>query len=331
MSTTGPPPPLGIAKELSEGGLIAIAWVGVAIAGCFVVARTTIRLYTLSRIQVDDYWIYFSFVVLFVNALLTTLQAPHAYYVARGVAGLVPLDERLLYHGNKYVRYEFASIGLFWTILWGVKASFLALYWKLFEGLRGYKRWWMAVVVFTALTYAGCWFASAFNCHPAKLYFDFGKHSSAIALHPLATTDSSEATGKCDKPVDMRGGTISVAYTTAVDVLTDLMSMSHKQFLPRCRQKHAYKLVVMSLPLKLLYKLQISNKQKLGLASVFFLATIIMVVSIVRASQIGGKLRTDSILLTVWSLIESTICTHFRTYFFATVYPWLNVADVSPS
>ena len=177
MATTGPPPPLGIAKELSEGGLIAIAWVGVAIAGCFVVARTTIRLYTLSRIQIDDYWIYFSFLILFINALLTTLQAPHSYYVVRGTSGLVPADERLMYHGNKYVRYEFASIGLFWTILWGVKASFLTLYWKLFEGLRTYKRWWMAVVVFTALTYVGCWLASALNCHPPNLYFQFGKLS----------------------------------------------------------------------------------------------------------------------------------------------------------
>lgn len=66
----------------------------------------------------------------------------------------------------------------------------------------------------------------------------------------------------------------------------------------------------MSLPLKLLYKLQITTKQKMGLASVFLMAMIIMIVAIIRASQIGGKLRTDAVLLTVWSLIESTICTY---------------------
>lgn len=47
MAMKGPFPPLGIAKDLPEGGLIAIAWVGVALAGCFVVARTIIRIYTL--------------------------------------------------------------------------------------------------------------------------------------------------------------------------------------------------------------------------------------------------------------------------------------------
>lgn len=64
----------------------------------------------------------------------------------------------------------------------------------------------------------------------------------------------------------------------------------------------------MSLPLKLLYKLRITWKQKMGLASVFLLAWIMIIVAIVRASQIAGKLRSDSVLLTVWSLIESTIC-----------------------
>ena len=39
------------------------------------------------------------------------------------------------------MRYEFNIIVLFWTVLWGVKASFLALYWQLFTGLAVYKRW----------------------------------------------------------------------------------------------------------------------------------------------------------------------------------------------
>ena len=67
----------------------------------------------------------------------------------------------------------------------------------------------------------------------------------------------------------------------------------------------------MSLPLKLLHNLRITFRQKAGLTSVFLLAMIIIVVAIVRASQIGGRLRTDLVLLTVWSLIESTICTSF--------------------
>ena len=68
----------------------------------------------------------------------------------------------------------------------------------------------------------------------------------------------------------------------------------------------------MALPLNLLYHLQITLRQKAGLASVFALGAIVIVVAIVRASQIGGRLRSDSVLLTVWSLIESTICTYYK-------------------
>ena len=155
--------------------MIALAWVGVALAGCFVVARTTIRWYTLSKLQADDYWIYAAWILLCINAILTTFQAPHLYYLARAIAGLEPIDERLIYHGQKYVRYEFPSIGLFWTVLWCVKGSFLTLFWKLFEGLKGYKRWLWGVVVFTVLTYVGCWIASGLNCHPPNTYFQFGE------------------------------------------------------------------------------------------------------------------------------------------------------------
>jgi hypothetical protein len=76
--------------------------------------------------------------------------------------------------GNIYVRYEFPIIGLMWTVLWCVKASLLALFWRLFDGLPQYRRMWWVVVVFVALSYVGCWIASAWTCHPPSTYFDFG-------------------------------------------------------------------------------------------------------------------------------------------------------------
>ena len=37
-------------------------------------------------------------------------------------AGLEPADEGFLEAGNAYLRYEFAIIGLFWSVLWSVGA-----------------------------------------------------------------------------------------------------------------------------------------------------------------------------------------------------------------
>lgn len=166
--------PLGIAENLPEGGHIAVAWAGVGLSFLFVVARTVIRVSKVERLDYDDYWIFLAWVLLAVNALLETLQTPHLYYVALANAGMVKFDETLLYHGNLFVRYEFAIIGLFWSVLWAVKASFLAMFWKLFDGLPVYRKWSVVIAVFAFLTYVGCWIASILNCHPASLYFKFG-------------------------------------------------------------------------------------------------------------------------------------------------------------
>ncbi len=59
-----------------------------------------------------------------------------------------------------------------------VKASFLAFYWKLFDRLPKYKKWWIMVAMFTAVTYVGCWIGGAMTCHPASSYFEFGMEIS---------------------------------------------------------------------------------------------------------------------------------------------------------
>ncbi|KAF6217597.1 hypothetical protein HO133_006699 [Letharia lupina] len=117
-STTGPPSPLGTAAHLPPGGLIAIAWSSVVLAGAFVVARTLIRIVKAERLGHDDYWIYLAYLILCINALLQTVQTPYIYHLVRVRAGLEPAGEGFLKDGKAYLRYEFTIIGLFWSILW---------------------------------------------------------------------------------------------------------------------------------------------------------------------------------------------------------------------
>ena len=168
---------VGAARHLNQGGLIAIAWAGVGLASVFVTARCLARYSELKRLHTDDYWMVTALFVLIVNAVLQTLQAPSLYYLVDVESGKVPPGEALIVQGNVYVRYEFTIIALFWTVLWCVKASFLSLFYRLFDGLPKYRRWWWAVVIFCALTYVGDWVASAYTCHPPSTYFQFGEFS----------------------------------------------------------------------------------------------------------------------------------------------------------
>lgn len=92
---------MGLAGSMPEYGLVTIVWIATGLAGCFVVARTAIRIKKIEKLHVDDYIIYAAFLVLVVNAVLQTLQAPHCYNLARLVNGLSTLtEEETMASGN---------------------------------------------------------------------------------------------------------------------------------------------------------------------------------------------------------------------------------------
>ncbi|KAL4814518.1 hypothetical protein BDW67DRAFT_186715 [Aspergillus spinulosporus] len=192
-------PSPGVATRLSEGDLIVITWVGAGLGALFTVLRVAIRLTRMRRLLPDDYFILLAFSFLITNAILQTIQMPHLYYII-----LHPTGSDIAPHALKYVHYMFAIIGLFWSVLWSVKAAFLALFWAMTNNLPHYRRWWLGIVIFTFGSYAGCWFASAFTCHPPSTYFKFAQ---------------------CVKPIDQQGAEIAIIYSTVVDIVTDLMIM----------------------------------------------------------------------------------------------------------
>lgn len=166
----GLPTPKGVVTELSVNGLIAVTWAGAGLGILFTSARIAIRIVYVKRLLADDYFMLLALALLITNAILQTLQAPHLYYMVLNMTG-----PDIVHHGLHYTYYEFAIIGVFWSVLWSVKGSFLALFWMISNGLPHYRRVWWATAVFAALTYIGCWIASVCTCHPPSNYFKFGR------------------------------------------------------------------------------------------------------------------------------------------------------------
>jgi hypothetical protein len=63
----------------------------------------------------------------------------------------------------------------------------------------------------------------------------------------------------------------------------------------------------MALPLRLLWNLRISASEKKGLAGIFSIGILIIIFAIARAIQIAFTSTTDSVLLALWGIIESSI------------------------
>ena len=66
---------------------------------------------------------------------------------------------------------------------------------------------------------------------------------------------------------------------------------------------------VMAMPIKLIYNLQISLKQKAGLVCVFSLCFVMIIFAIIRAKQIlVEEYFVNLVLLEIWSTLASSIC-----------------------
>jgi len=118
MATTGHSPQIrDIARHLPAGGLIVLAWVGVALVMMFVGGRTPIRITRVGGLEVDDWWIYFAYLDLVVNAVLWKLQTKYHYCLMKVGSGLEPLDQVFDFQGKEYVQYEFTVVAYFWSAL----------------------------------------------------------------------------------------------------------------------------------------------------------------------------------------------------------------------
>ncbi|KAH8802220.1 hypothetical protein F5882DRAFT_284772 [Hyaloscypha sp. PMI_1271] len=253
--------------SLPRESLLALVWTSFSVACLLVILRTAIRLKFMARLTMEDYWIFLALATLLTSCVLQTIQLPNVYFMLATIAGVIPISADLIASVEAYLRFEFAIMLLFWTVLWCVKASFLALYYKLFRELQIYRRLWYILAAFTLLAYVGCWVTLATSCHPITNFFKFNQ---------------------CNTARDIWASRLSVYYSTAIDIFTDLC--------------------MMAMPIKLIYNLQISLKQKAGLVCVFSLCFVMIIFAIIRAKQIlVEQYFVNLVLLEVWSTLTSAI------------------------
>lgn len=94
------PPRLGTAQHLPPGGLIAIAWPCIVLAGMFVAARTVIRITRDERLGWVGDLVAFAYAVLILTVILQTLKTLLFYYLIKGFSSLVPFGEKTVIHGK---------------------------------------------------------------------------------------------------------------------------------------------------------------------------------------------------------------------------------------
>lgn len=170
----------GAAANIGETGLLVIIWVFFSAATCFVLLRLIVRFRQNRSFLFDDYWVIFAWLCLLTMAILQTQQTHALWYITYLSAGRIAPGLETTHNLEQLTRWQFPVIKLFWTVLWSIKASFMAVFFRLVKPFPVLRRLWYCVAVFALLAYIGCWIASSLTCSPPSDYFVAGMCSQTF-------------------------------------------------------------------------------------------------------------------------------------------------------
>lgn len=140
------------------------------IAVIFTILRAWIRIKFNGRFQLDDLLVGFALALLIASAVMYTIILKPVYQLSRVASGITPPPTTLeggakfTADTNLYMRVQFALTLAFWTCLWVVKASFLAFFYPLSNGLKWDRRLWYAVTAFCVIGYIACVVSYPVSC-----------------------------------------------------------------------------------------------------------------------------------------------------------------------
>ncbi|ROT37978.1 hypothetical protein SODALDRAFT_278198 [Sodiomyces alkalinus F11] len=210
MSTTQPPeinpnnPLAGVGQSLDRTGFLVLLWILFSVATLFFFLRLVVRWRQNSSFVADDYWISFAFLCLVVYVALQMQQMDSLWYMTYLRSHRIAESEETPRQENELLRWQFPLIVLFWSVLWSVKASFMAAFYRIVAPLTLYRRLWYGVAVFTALSYIACWVSVLVTCDSPGDYF----------------------AGKCHSEREMRRQRDSIIFSSTIDITTSLMILA---------------------------------------------------------------------------------------------------------
>ncbi|EFW98734.1 hypothetical protein CMQ_4586 [Grosmannia clavigera kw1407] len=223
------------------------------------------RRWRARQVQSEDGWLALCY-GFFVAVAALYLRVVPAYLRVESVEigrtapyATVLVDARFIQQG------VFSASVCIWLCLWSAKLSLLCVCRKLLDKLPLYRKLWWALVGFSTATLVGCIVSLCVSCETMTAWF---------------------TVGGCSTRRDVARAVVSMWYSYAVDVLTDLL--------------------IMALPLRLIAGLQMPFFRKLSIAVLFGLGCVCIVASTIRVTQINnGANHPTPTWLALWGTVEA--------------------------
>ncbi|KAJ2970132.1 hypothetical protein NQ176_g8332 [Zarea fungicola] len=262
-------PDQNVSEDADKRGLIACLVIGTV----FIFMRTGARWYKLRKIpyEMEDIFMYLALVAFILTvalyyATIETFFRVTALAANPGQAEPWPTmaDDLVLMLKEFFVVQFF-----FWLTLWAVKWSLLFMFKRLTNGLPVYNKIWWVVFAYSILVFIGSCISNFFSCSSMHAWF---------------------TAGECNTPRDSRAKSISLWFSLAADLSTDIL--------------------IMAVPLRVLWNLKISRVEKISIGLVFAVGLITMATAIIRSvtlNSTGGTGQVSTTWLMLWAGIEGAV------------------------
>ncbi|KAL6174397.1 hypothetical protein ACJQWK_00520 [Exserohilum turcicum] len=219
------------ADWISQHDLLRSDYVMVAMTSAVFAVRVALQAWRRKAVEAQDILLFIAFLAYLAFAILYIVITPIFFKIQALQAGLVAPWPTMMTDIRFASKVMWQSGMEYWTCLWFVKLSLLVLYKKLLVGMPKVYLWtWWGTLIFCIVTWATCIITGpGLACDDTKKFFEEG-----IA---------------CSSPAETRRQTANLYYAYAVDTLTNLM--------------------VMFLPIRLLWNLQMERQKKIGCGLLF--------------------------------------------------------------
>lgn len=180
----------------------AFCILGIVVTSVVGALRAYVRIAKQGRLHSDDFALFFGLALYITLCALYIADIPYLYSVMEWLSGKTQLSPKIVADYTQMMKYNYAVTMFFWAVLWCVKISLLLFFRRVILRTNFIKVWWV-ILVFTILTFIGCVISQFTSCD---------------SIHDFTRL------GACVSPRNQRAQIISLYYSFAVDVLTDILS-----------------------------------------------------------------------------------------------------------
>jgi hypothetical protein len=285
--------------KVEESDLLVVVWSLFGFAAMFFFLRIGVRLKYSKSLFYDDGFACFALVCLLAHAIVLTTMASDMYTTLAlekmmgnkkrqappdmgqappDMAQMAPIFAKI----TRYLKLQFSATFLFWSCLWSVKASFLAFFKRLTNNLKAHVIAWWVIVGITVLAFVGCVISYPISCssfEPSKYSLEPHARGEQSLIHILAG---------CSEDINLRLGLVSLRFSTAMDMLTDVL--------------------IIALPMSLAVRVRLPGRTKVALFGIFALGGFIIFFSAIRIIVTNATHKRPEVSwLNLWSAVEASI------------------------